>query len=78
MHPFEFDMPTKSIFGEGVVGRVGEIAAGFGRKALLLTYDEKFVKDIGFYQKVADSCTAAGVTLVSCFGVTSNPTVEHA
>ena len=78
MHPFEFDMPTKAIFGEGVVGRVGEVAAGFGKKALLLTYDEKFVKDIGFYQKVADSCAAAGVTLVPCFGVKSNPTVEHA
>lgn len=78
MHAFEFDMPTKVIFGEGAVGRVGGLAAGFGKKALLVTYDEEFVKKIGFYQKVAESCTAAGVTLVSAFGVKSNPTVEHA
>lgn len=78
MYPFEFSMPVKAIFGEGTVDRVGKIAAGFGKKALLLTYEEKFVKQIGFYQKVEVSCKEAGVELVSCFGVKSNPTVEHA
>ena len=78
MHPFEFDMTTKAIFGEGAVAKVGGLAAGFGKKALLVTYDEDFVKKMGFYQKVAESCKAAGVTLVSAFGVKSNPTVEHA
>jgi alcohol dehydrogenase YqhD (iron-dependent ADH family) len=78
MYAFEFDMPTKAIFGEGTVGKVGGLAAGFGKKALLVTYDEDFVKKIGFYQKVAESCKAAGVMLVSAFGVKSNPTVEHA
>ena len=78
MYPFEFDMTTKAIFGEGAVSKVGEVAAGFGKKALLLTYDEDFVKKIGFYQKVEESCKAAGVELISCFGVKSNPTVEHA
>jgi alcohol dehydrogenase YqhD (iron-dependent ADH family) len=78
MHPFEFDMPTKVIFGEGTVGKVGALAAGFGKKALLVTYDEDFVKKVGFFQKIADSCKAAGVALVCGFGVKSNPTVEHA
>jgi len=78
MHPFEFDMTTKAVFGEGAVAKVGGLAASFGKKALLLTYDEDFVKKMGFYQKVAESCKAAGVTLVSAFGVKSNPTVEHA
>lgn len=78
MYPFEFNMPTNAIFGEGAVTRVGSVAAGFGKKALLLTYDENFVKQVGFLQKVEESCKAAGVTLVSCFGVKSNPTVEHA
>jgi len=78
VYAFEFDMPTRVVFGEGAVARVGGLAAGFGKKALLVTYDEDFVKKVGFYQKVADSCTAAGVMLVSAFGVKSNPTVEHA
>ncbi len=77
MYPFEFDMTTKAVFGEGAVAKVGGLAAGFGKKALLITYDEAFVKKVGFYQKVADSCKAAGVELVSAFGVKSNPTVEH-
>ncbi len=78
MYPFTFDMPTKVTFGEGAVAQTGEIAAGFGKKALLLTYDEDFVKEIGFYQKVAESCAAAGVELISCFGVKGNPTTSHA
>lgn len=77
MYEFEFDMPTKVVFGEGAVAKTGGIAVTFGKKALLLTYDEDFVKKVGFYQKVAESCKAAGVTLVSAFGVKSNPTVEH-
>ena len=64
MYPFEFSMPTNAIFGEGAVARVGSVAAGFGKKALLLTYDEGLVKKLGFYQKVAESCEAAGVELV--------------
>ena len=78
MYAFEFDMPTRVVFAEGAVARVGGLAASFGKKALLVTYDEDFVKKVGFYQKVAESCKAAGVTLVSAFGVKSNPTVEHA
>ena len=52
MYAFEFSMPTKAIFGEGAVAQVGSVAAGFGKKALLLTYDENLVKELGFYQKV--------------------------
>jgi alcohol dehydrogenase YqhD (iron-dependent ADH family) len=77
MYPFEFDMTTKAVFGEGAVAKVGALAASFGKKALLVTYDEDFVKKMGFYQKVAESCKAAGVQLISAFGVKSNPTVEH-
>jgi alcohol dehydrogenase YqhD (iron-dependent ADH family) len=78
MNAFEFDMPTHVIFGEGAVTRVGAVAAGFGKKALLLTYDEDLVKKLGFFQKVEQSCKDAGLQSISCFGVKSNPTVEHA
>jgi hypothetical protein len=78
MYPFEFDMPTHAIFGEGAVARVGDAAASFGKKALLLTYDENVVKQLGFLQKVEESCQNAGVQVIPCFGVKSNPTVEHA
>ncbi len=78
MFPFEFSMPTEAIFGEGSITRVGEQALRFGSKALLITYDEEFVRSMGFYDKVFQSCQEAGVTLIPYFGVKSNPTVEHA
>lgn len=78
MYPFVFSVPTKIVFGAGEVKKVGSEAAAFGRKAMLVTYDEAFVKKVGFYDKVADSCRAAGVELLEFFGVKSNPTAEHA
>ena len=41
--------------------------ATFGKKAMLVTYDEKLVKDLGFYDKVANSCREAGVELLHHF-----------
>lgn len=78
MYSFEFSMPTKIVFGAGEVSKVGKEAAVFGEKALLVTYDEAFVKEVGFYEKVASSCREAGVQLIDFFGVKSNPTAEHA
>lgn len=53
---FEFSVPTRIVFGAGEVKRTGELAAKFGKKALLVTYDEPLVKQLGFFDKVADSC----------------------
>ncbi|MBQ9481774.1 MAG: iron-containing alcohol dehydrogenase [Clostridia bacterium] len=78
MYSFEFQIPTKIIFGEGEVKKVGAEAARYGKKAMLVTYDEKFVKSVGFYEKVKKSCDEAGVELIDFFGVKSNPTAEHA
>lgn len=78
MYPFEFQIPTKIVFGAGEVKKVGENAAGFGKKALLVTYGEELVKQLGFYDKVKKSCCEAGVELIDFFGVKSNPTAEHA
>lgn len=75
---FEFSVPTKIIFGDGEVKRTGQQAALFGKKAMLVTYDEALVKSLGFFDKVAQSCKEAGVQLLYHFGVKSNPTAEHA
>jgi hypothetical protein len=75
---FEFSVPTRIIFGKGEVKRTGEQAARFGSKALLVTYDETLVRELGFFQKVESSCKEAGVALICHFGVKSNPTAEHA
>ena len=41
MHCFDYCRKTKIYFGAGRAAEVGKIAAGFGRKALYVTYDEK-------------------------------------
>lgn len=78
MYPFEFQIKTKIVFGAGEVKKVGQEAAQYGKKALLVTYGEDFVKEVGFYDKVKNSCDQAGVELLEFFGVKSNPTAEHA
>ena len=78
MQAFDFSVPTKIVFGAGRVTEVGALAAAFGKKALLVTYDEGLIKKLGFYDKVAESCAAAGVEMFELFGVKSNPTAEHA
>lgn len=77
LQPFEF-APPRVIFGAGEVSKIGSEAIKFGKKALLVTYDEAFVKKVGFYDKVAKSCEEAGVKLFYHFGVKSNPSAEHA
>ena len=78
MTSFEFVLPTRVIFGAGEVSKVGKEARAFGKKALLVTYDEALVKQLGFYAKVKASCDAEGIELLEFFGVKSNPTAEHA
>lgn len=78
MVPFEFVLPTKIVFGAGEISKAGQEARTYGKKALLVTYDEAFVKSVGFYDKLKKSCDEAGVELLEFFGVKSNPTAEHA
>lgn len=76
MFPFEYYIPTKVVFGEGEVNRIGEIAKGFGKKAVLVSYDEDFIKSIGVMDKAMKPLKEAGVEVITHFGVKSNPTVE--
>ena len=55
MYPFEFQMPTKIVFGAGEVKKTGEVAREFGKKALLVMSKEQSVKKRGFYDKVKSS-----------------------
>ncbi len=76
MYPFEYFIPTKIVFGEGFVNKTGEIAAGFGKKALLVSYDEELIKKLGFYDKAMDSLKKAGMEVFTLLGVKSNPDVS--
>ncbi|MBN1298149.1 MAG: iron-containing alcohol dehydrogenase [Actinobacteria bacterium] len=77
MFPFEYYIPTKIVFGEGNINKLGELALPYGKKAMLVTYDEALVKKLGFYDKAINSLKGSGIDVISFFGVKSNPTVEH-
>ncbi len=77
MNAFEYHLPTHVVFGEGEINRLGELAQSFGKKAMLITYDESFVRSVAFFAKAEESLEAKGIEYIPFFGVKSNPTVEH-
>jgi alcohol dehydrogenase YqhD (iron-dependent ADH family) len=71
---FEFQNPTRLIFGAGTLSRLGEIASAQGSKALLVTGGGS-VKSTGVLGRAVASLKAAGVTVVECSGVEPNPQI---
>ena len=57
MHNFEWSLPTRIVYGPGQLSRVGELVKPYGRKVLLVTYQDKtgltevIKKAIGFLQQ---------------------------
>jgi alcohol dehydrogenase YqhD (iron-dependent ADH family) len=75
MHSFEYHIPTRIVFGEGSVKRAGEIASEYGKRVMLVSYDEDLIKKIGFYDKAMGPLKEAGLEVIPLFGVKSNPDV---
>ena len=70
--PFEFSLPTKIIFGAGVVGRLaGELAKMGGKRPLVVT--DQGVAKAGILAKVTVLLGAAGVEYAIYDGVEANP-----
>ncbi len=72
---FEFQNPTKLIFGPGVLAQLGTEARQYGSKALLVTGGGS-VKRSGTFDKAAATLAAAGVSFVECTGVEPNPRIS--
>ena len=70
MQNFEYQTPTRIIFGKGVVEKLPEVMAQFGKK-ILLTYGGGSIKKIGLYQKVLELLN--GYDIVELPGIQPNP-----
>ena len=70
MQNFEYQTPTRIIFGKGVVEKLPEVMAQFGKK-ILLTYGGGSIKKIGLYQKVLE--LLKGYDIVELPGIQPNP-----
>lgn len=71
---FEFQNPTRLIFGAGTLARLGEVVRAHGTRALLVTGGGS-VKKSGVFDRAVTSLKAAGVSVVECSGVEPNPRI---
>lgn len=69
---FNYCVPTEVVFGNGRLAEAGELAARYGKKALLVTGHSGAVKALA--EKVMESLKNAGVDAVWFDGVIPNPT----
>jgi hypothetical protein len=75
MKNFEFQNPTKIIFGQGAEEKVGgEVAAV--SKNILLHFGGGSIKASGLYDRVTASLKQAGITWVELGGVKPNPRLD--
>ncbi|MDW8034286.1 MAG: iron-containing alcohol dehydrogenase [Nitrososphaerota archaeon] len=72
MKDFEFQCPTKIIFGRGVEKKVGDEVVKYSRR-VLFHYGSGSIKRIGLYEKVIKSLKEAGVEFIELPGVKPNP-----
>ena len=70
MQNFDYQTPTRLIFGKGVVEKLPAVMAQFGKK-ILLTYGGGSIKKIGLYQKVKGLLKDAEIVELS--GIQPNP-----
>ena len=71
---FEFQNPTRLIFGAGSLSRLGEIANEHGKRALLVTGGGS-VKRNSTFNRALKSLLDAGVSVFECEGVEPNPRI---
>lgn len=71
---FEYQNPTRIIFGTGTLSRLGEVARQYGTKALLVTGGGSARRN-GSLKRAIASLNAAGLSVVECEGVEPNPRI---
>jgi len=76
MDNFEYQNPTRIVFGKGEVSRAGKFVAPFGSNILLVTGRES-LKKRGLYQRVKDRLEKEGISAVDLDGVQSNPLLSR-
>ncbi len=76
LKPFDFHHPTRVIFGENSLDRLGELSAELGAKNVLLVTDSGIVA-AGHAEKAIQSLKQASIRVVLFDGVKENPTTRN-
>lgn len=77
MNNFRLHLPTEVIFGRGAENEIGEAAAQYGTRALIV-YGKGSVIKSGLLDKVKASLEAANIAAEEFGGAQPNPTLAHA
>lgn len=73
LSPFDATARTRIVFGQGVFSRLGELAAGFRPKCVLVVSDAGLI-DAGHFDAAAANLQAAGLHVESFHDFAENPT----
>ena len=74
MENFTYWVPTKVYNGKGVVRKeLGSLAAGLGKKAMIIHYGDGVIEKIGAYEDVTEMCIRDRNTSVFSSPVHRNP-----
>ena len=77
MQNFTFHIPTEVIFGRGVESQVGDVAAKYGKRVLVV-YGQGSAVRSGLLDRVKASLEDAGIYAEEFGGAQPNPTLSHA
>ncbi|HEX3598487.1 MAG TPA: iron-containing alcohol dehydrogenase [Lacipirellulaceae bacterium] len=76
MLPFDFQCPTRILFGPGKIAELGRVAATLGAKRTLLVTDPGIVA-AGHASRGRDALEAANIAVTLFDNVEENPTTDH-
>lgn len=73
---FNFYNPVRIIFGAGESSRIGEIADGFGKKAMVVSYTEHGYMNT-LLDSIENSLRTQGVEVFTYYCIQANPLLSH-
>jgi alcohol dehydrogenase len=76
MQPFDFQLPTRIVFGPGSIAQLGAAATSLAAKRILVVSDPGIVA-AGHAPRGIESLRGAGLTVELFHGVEENPTTKH-
>ena len=76
MVPFEYYNPTKILFGEGKIAKLGKEIAKSGVKKVLLHYGKGSIFKNGVYDQVVETLNKHNIAYVELGGVKPNPVIS--
>jgi alcohol dehydrogenase len=74
MMKFDFQNPTRLVFGAGELSRLGEVVRAHGLRALVVTGGGS-VKRNGTFERAIASLKQSGVAVAECSGIEPNPRI---